>query len=504
MIPAHANTQDDLALTIDGAAVCELLRTAARRAQESGELTVISYSQPLPQSNLLAAYAAAQEVDEGSSFFWERPSEGYTLLGIGEAASHTAVTPAEMAQWWQKLIRFALIYPVPDISGYSAQASGLAGPLCFGGFAFDATQPLSPHWRNFSTGLLILPEIQIAEHAARTFLTVNLVIEPWHSDELGRDGAGIAAAKLAHAESLFKRVSRYLRQPLEVIAPGGTGASPRTVSIHDPESRRSWNRMIIAATEDIQAGTYRKVVLARSVETEAPKPFKIAGTLANLRQRYASAYIFALTRGDITFLGASPEQLARVVGGRVETMALAGSAPRGSTVAEDERLASQLLTLEKTAQEHVLVSAGIRSTLEPLTARLDMPEQPQILKLPNVQHLLTPIGGDLLAGTGVLDVVAALHPTAAVAGEPRDAAISAIRRYEQLDRGWYAGPIGWIGSDGSGEFAVALRSAVVEGTQATLFAGCGIVAGSDPEAEFLESGWKLQVMLETLSSGEDH
>src|SRR5271166_690292 len=167
MIPAEANNQDDLALTIDGAAVRELLRTAVRRAQESGEPTVFSYSLPLPQSNLLAAYAAAQEIDEGSSFFWERPSESYTLLGIGEAASHTAATPAETAQWWQKLIRFALIYPAPDISGYGVQASGLAGPLCFGGFAFDAALPLSPRWRNFSTGLLLLPEIQIAEHAAR-------------------------------------------------------------------------------------------------------------------------------------------------------------------------------------------------------------------------------------------------------------------------------------------------------------------------------------------------
>jgi isochorismate synthase len=179
-------------------------------------------------------------------------------------------------------------------------------------------------------------------------------------------------------------------------------------------------------------------------------------------------------------------------------MALAGSAPRGSAPEQDAWLGDELLLQEKTHNEHAIVVAMIREALAPLTTELHSPQTPQLFKLQNVQHLLTPITGSLVKGTSILEVVAALHPTPAVAGEPRAAALAAIRKIESLDRGWYAGPIGWVGSDGSGEFAVALRSALISGRQATLFAGCGIVAGSDPDAEYLESCWKLQVMLKSL------
>jgi isochorismate synthase len=188
-----------------------------------------------------------------------------------------------------------------------------------------------------------------------------------------------------------------------------------------------------------------------------------------------------------------------VDGKQVETMALAGSAPRGASLDEDSRLGEELLRQKKTRDEHAIVAESILEALSPLTTAIHYPAQPELLKLPNVQHLLTPISGQLISGISVLEVVDALHPTPAVAGEPQSAALDAIRSIEHLDRGWYAGPIGWVGADGSGEFAVALRSALVVENHATLFAGCGIVAGSDPQAEYDESCWKLQVMLRSLS-----
>jgi salicylate biosynthesis isochorismate synthase len=183
-------------------------------------------------------------------------------------------------------------------------------------------------------------------------------------------------------------------------------------------------------------------------------------------------------------------------------MALAGTEPRGTSALEDRRLGEELLRQDKLQNEHAVVAETIRQALVPLTQTLDTASPPRLLKLHNVQHLMTPISGTLRNNMSVLQVVAALHPTPAVAGDPRATALEAIRQAEHLDRGWYAGPIGLIDADGSGEFAVALRSALVADHHATLFAGCGIVDGSDPDAEYNESIWKLQVMLESLG-GED-
>ncbi len=260
--------------------------------------------------------------------------------------------------------------------------------------------------------------------------------------------------------------------------------------------------MVLASTAAIREGAYRKVVLARGVEARSLEPFVISAALADLGRRYANAYIFALAREGRTFLGASPERLARVAGRRVETMALAGTEPRGTSALEDRLLGEKLLCQAKLQNEHAVVAETIREALAPLTRTLDSPSPPQLLKLHNVQHLMTPISGTLHDNLSVLQVVAALHPTPAVAGEPRAAALEAIRQAEHLDRGWYAGPIGLVAADGSGEFAVALRSALLAERCAMLFAGCGIVDGSDPDQEYDESVWKLQVMLESLG-GED-
>jgi isochorismate synthase len=179
-------------------------------------------------------------------------------------------------------------------------------------------------------------------------------------------------------------------------------------------------------------------------------------------------------------------------------MALAGSAPRGATEEEDQRLGNELLQNLKNQEEHRVVVTTIHDVLANSCSRVWVADTPHLLKLKNIQHLETAITGSLLPGHSILEAIEDLHPTPAVGGFPRQSALAAIRAYEQLDRGWYAGPIGWIGASGNGEFAVALRSALVDGNQATLFAGCGIVAASQPESEFAESCLKLEVMLRGL------
>jgi isochorismate synthase len=261
--------------------------------------------------------------------------------------------------------------------------------------------------------------------------------------------------------------------------------------------------MVANIVDSIQHGAFEKVVLARDIQVKLDDPstaFDVSLTLQRLRESYPAAYVFAIQRGERFFVGATPERLVQAQDGQIHTMALAGSARRGETIAEDTQLGRELLQSEKNNNEHVIVVAMVREALKNHCINVRVSAAPQLLKLKNVQHLMTPIAGELIPGRCILDVLADLHPTPAVGGFPRHAALAAIRETEMLDRGWYAGPLGWIGANGHGEFAVALRSGLIDGGKATLFAGCGIVSNSDPQTEYAESNLKFRVMLRGLGS----
>jgi len=220
-----------------------------------------------------------------------------------------------------------------------------------------------------------------------------------------------------------------------------------------------------------------------------------------LRRLVASApesTIYAFRRGGRTFLGATPERLVRTEGRAFRTAAVAGTIRRGANAAEDAELAAELLASEKNREEQGIVVAGIRELLAPIAETLEIAPRPSVMTLRFAQHLATEISGTLPAGHGLLSVAAVLHPTPAVGGEPRGTALALIDEHEGFDRGWYAGPVGWLGADGDGELCVALRCGVVDRTRATLFAGCGIVADSDPDAEWEESRIKLRSLISAL------
>jgi isochorismate synthase len=193
-------------------------------------------------------------------------------------------------------------------------------------------------------------------------------------------------------------------------------------------------------------------------------------------------------------MGASPERLAALRGRDLDTMAMAGSARRATDRATDDELAARLLASDKEREEHAVVVTMLRDALSPLVEAMRMPSQPTVERFRHVQHLVTPITGRLREDADILALVERLHPTPAVAGTPRDLALELIADEEPGDRGWYAGPLGWIDRHGDGEFIVALRSGLVEGDTATLFAGCGIMADSDPEREWDESSSKLMAL----------
>ena len=264
--------------------------------------------------------------------------------------------------------------------------------------------------------------------------------------------------------------------------------------------RERWLTSVAAIASEVRAGLYEKAVLATTQQVTGDAPISVGRALAHLRADYADCHLFTMTSGDATFLGASPELLVSLTRGRVRALGLAGSTRRGADPEEDERLAAALLESAKDRIEHETVVRAIRERLEPATDELLAPNQPQLRRLRNIQHLSTEISGRVRPGVDILDLVQRLHPTPAVCGWPADRAREVIARHEAFDRGWYAGPVGWMDGAGDGEFAVGLRAALVRGRQAWLFAGNGIMGDSAPQPELDEVQLKLRPITEALGS----
>jgi menaquinone-specific isochorismate synthase len=256
-----------------------------------------------------------------------------------------------------------------------------------------------------------------------------------------------------------------------------------------------WEQAVAAAVERIKADRLQKVVLARDLYASASGPVDERLLLGRLAARYPDCYTFAC--GGL--IGATPELLIRRQDAQISALVLAGTAPRGDDPARDVALGAALLASAKDTEEHGYAAAGVRQSLAPLCDQLAVAPRPELLRLANVQHLATTISGRLARrGDGTIPSVLALadaqHPTAAVCGTPTETAMELIRELEGMDRGRYAGPVGWVDSAGNGEFGIALRCADVDGPRARLFAGGGIVADSDPAAELAETVSKFRAM----------
>jgi menaquinone-specific isochorismate synthase len=271
------------------------------------------------------------------------------------------------------------------------------------------------------------------------------------------------------------------------------------VKIYYPMSYDAWANAITHATESMNAGEMQKVVLARIAEIRQPQSIDMDAALDYLAERYPDCYRFLFEpQAGHAFYGATPELLARVQGHQVATMGLAGSIKRGANADEDMALGRQLLHDAKERYEHALVVDEIKRRLEPMTETLHVPSEPTLYKLSNIQHLYTPINGWMREARGVLPLVELLHPTPALGGQPREAAMDFICEAEPAPRGWYAAPVGFLDHQLDGAFAVAIRSAVVQDRRAWLYAGAGIVADSQPQKEWDETALKFRPMLGAL------
>jgi menaquinone-specific isochorismate synthase len=276
---------------------------------------------------------------------------------------------------------------------------------------------------------------------------------------------------------------------------GEPALSPDAFNLTPSLSHPDWCDLVADATDAIDRGEFAKVVLARAVEVLANRPIVVADVVRRLHDLYPSCTTFSVDG----FVGASPELLVSKHGTEVVSYPLAGTTARVGDPDADEAAGLALLASEKDRSEHRLTVEGVAAALRPWCASLDVPEGPGVVALRNVTHLGTRITGELRdPSTSVLDLVANLHPTAAVGGEPSAAALRWLAQHERLDRGRYAGPVGWIDAAGNGEWWVGIRCAEIDDNRAVLRAGCGIVAGSDPASELMESQLKLQALLAAL------
>jgi menaquinone-specific isochorismate synthase len=408
-------------------------------------------------------------------FYFETGGRQTAILAIGCAIELETEGPN----------RFSLVKDfIRNSSINTVQVGDLSGPFSgmhwFCNFSFFDVQR-SQTIPDFPVAYVFLPCWQVSRSRDRSTIVANLVIKPDCKIDL-------------ISQHLWKKIQAIQTVKFEAV---NWGIDHQALDKKYVSPTHVFKQSVAAALTSIRDRHLHKIVLAQALDVTAPIPFNLIASLHNLRQLYPDCYIFSSGKQGKTFLGASPERLVKIHQQQLTTDALAGSAPRGQTAAEDARLANHLLSNPKEMHEHQVVIDFIKQQLAHLG--LDPHHSPaRLLQLPNIQHLQTPIHAKVTNAVHLLDVVAALHPTPAVAGAPRDLACAQIRRYEVVERSLYAAPIGWVDHQGNGEFAVGIRSALLDGCHARLFAGAGIVAGSTPEQELAEVQLKLQALLAAL------
>jgi isochorismate synthase len=422
----------------------------------------------------------------GDGFYWERPADCLALAATGTVRTLTGSGAACLAQVegaWQTLLAKAVVHDVE--AGRSPAESGmpLAGPMLLGGAAFDPLHEPSRWWDGFPAARFVVPRYMLAAQGSERWLTVNAMVDP--DTQLDRE---LATALHGLNMTVFSPSGDEVAGELSGVPRSPSGAadgSTRRMSL----AARRYQDLVRLAREAIRHGDAEKIVLARAMTLAGT--FSPERTLGELRRVHPGCTLFAVRQGASCFLGATPEGLVRRQGRTVAVSALAGTAGRGATPDEDARLAADLLASHKDQEEHAVVVRMIRESLAPVCDQISVPPEPVVLRLRTVQHLSTPITGHLHGDTCILSLVRRLHPTPAVGGFPREAALRFLRRHEGLDRGWYAGAIGWVNHAGDGDFVVAIRSTLLLPKAAVLFAGCGVMADSDPASEYAESCLKL-------------
>ncbi|MBT3247259.1 MAG: isochorismate synthase [Actinobacteria bacterium] len=423
-------------------------------------------AQPLPHSNHIATTVAldsgpatdplawlSSAPADAAHWYWEIPDDDISWVGLGQAQVQQVSGQSRFDQ--------AAQFAHQTFANLTVNApTGAPAPRLAAGFSFDDHGNQGP-WASLGAGLVVLPAVQVLRHKGKTWLTT-----------------------IDKTAELLPTQPAPAPDPLPDVDPAHWS---------NEASRRHYRNLVSTALNIIEGGSISKAVPCRSLAV--PHRPDLGRLLSTLRHTYPACATFCVGQGTTNFVGATPERLAAVNDQRLFTAALAGSAPRHPAPATDAALGQGLITSPKERAEHSVVVDAVGASLRQLEINPQHPEHPELLRLHGIQHLYTPIEADLDAGTGLLDIVGALHPTPAVSGHPVAPSASLRAQHEEMDRGWFASPLGWFDQAGQGEFRVALRSALLTENGTTLYAGAGVVKGSDPDRELLETDMKLQAML---------
>ncbi|HEY6692417.1 MAG TPA: isochorismate synthase [Solirubrobacteraceae bacterium] len=451
---------------------------AVRRARRTGREVLLAFTVPVaPDVDPSATVFASRRAGEPWFCFEQPDRSGAALAALGcvrRIAGSGLARFADAARAWRELAGAAEADAPDGPPG--------AGLVAVGGFAFGDDGGGAPHWAGFEAADLVVPEVALARRGGDVRLTLAALAAP---DDVPEE----LAARLE------RRAGELRGGPLPLLDPAPAGRF-HIASIAPPEH---YEAAVARAVERIRAGDFEKIVLAREVAVHAPAAHDAAAVFGVLRAAFESCYVFCAGRGEAAFIAASPELLVRREGLRASTVALAGSTRRSADPAVDDHLGEQLMRSDKDREEQEIVARRIARALRPYSVWVAAPDEPAIVKVANIQHLATPIRAQLTHPRSAIELAGLLHPTPAVGGEPHAAAAPRIPAFEGLDRGWYAGPVGWTDANEDGEFCVALRCALLRGREARLYAGVGVVRDSDPAAELAETEVKLGALLPVLS-----
>lgn len=421
----------------------------------------------------LSFYEAGSSFYKDEHFYWQNAKQTLTLVGIGHA--HVLKSDAnegrfnEISEKWRALCT-GLIKEDKDIS-----------PVLFGGFSFDPANKLDSEWREFPPAYFVVPSFQLVIKDGKTKVSINL----------------ITSSKDAHGE--FEKLREELDHLIHVaqVDEFEPFVKPTVLSIEE-RNKEQYMNAVTDVTDKIKNGDADKVVIARSVKMNFSEAVSNVSALHHISSEQQESYHFGLQKSNHLFFGASPERLIEVSNGQAYSACVAGSIERGKSALEDRQLGDELLGDQKNLVEHEYVVNMISHVFNQYCKDIIMPKTPKLMKIRDIQHLFTPIEGEMKDEIDIFTLIKALHPTPALGGAPTDISMKMIRDIEDMDRGYYAAPVGWTDTEGNGEFVVAIRSALLNEKSAYLYAGGGLVADSDAKTEYEETWVKFRPILRAL------
>lgn len=457
----------------DAAGFIQFLEYCRAQARIKGKAQLASVCLKVKHIDPLAVLESIYEPDQ-LHFYLEQPQANVALAGAEAVVSLTA----EGADRFAKLKKFT-----EEITGNTIVIGDVdrsqLGPKFFCAFTFEDDNFSGE--TGFPPAMAFVPRWQVERHADQHFAVANAMIDV--NSELEPLARRILGAHEKFSGFDYTDVDPGMVPKVE---------STTTVNVN-------YKNSVADALKAIEAGDYQKIVLSQAIDVVSDAPFLPLQTLHRLRERFPACHCFSVNNGTgQSFIGATPERLVRLTGDALETEAIAGSIKRGNGAREDAQLGSVLLSSDKDLREHRHVIECLCQRLKALGVDVKTASAPGLIKLQNVQHMRTPVWAQVDQCIHLLDVAKALHPTPAVGGRPRESAIAKISAMEGYARGLFAGLIGWFDAEGRGELTVGIRSGLFNGKRARLFAGAGIVAGSDPAREQAETELKLRALLDAI------